>query len=31
MIMGLAEKDQSVMEIETLKIIIEYKWRHYTR
>ena len=31
MILGLAEKDQSVLEIETLQIIIEYKWKHYTR
>ena len=31
MILGLAKKDQSVLEIETLQIIIEYKWRHYTR
>ena len=31
MILSLAEKDSSVLEIETLQIIIEYKWLHYTR
>jgi hypothetical protein len=30
-LMHLAEKDQSVLEIETLQIIIEFKWIKYTQ
>ena len=30
-LINLAEKDQSVLEIETLQIIIEFKWTRYTQ
>jgi hypothetical protein len=30
-IMSMARRDASVLEIESLKLIIEFKWQNYTR